>query len=96
MNKKDTSVWREHMSRMNKDAIIEVVSGIIEIRDVYHAWYWEHKNRNHALQAIADDAVRELERILKTGDTYGTKEIVENYKEILAATKPIPSVKPDK
>ena len=87
MNNKDTSVWRERMSRMNKEAIIEVLSDVIEIRGVYSSWYWEQKNMNYGLRAVAEDAVRELQRILDTGDTYGTKELIENYKSIITPNK---------
>ena len=77
-------MWRDHVSRMNKEALIELVSSVIEVRDLYHTWYWEHKNQNHALKAVCVDALRELKRIVETGDTYGTKEIIVNYKKILA------------
>lgn len=41
------------------------------------------EDQRNAARVVAADAIREIERILETGDTHGTREIVENYKEML-------------
>lgn len=41
------------------------------------------RERDVAL-TVGNDAIRELERILETGDTYCTREIVQNLKNFLA------------
>jgi len=43
--------------------------------------------RNTAM-VVATDAIRELERILETGDTFATREIVDNLKSFLAGDSP--------
>lgn len=40
------------------------------------------RDRNTA-RVVAADSIRELDRILNTGDTYATREIVENLKDFL-------------
>jgi len=37
-------------------------------------------------RVVAEDAIRELERILETGDTYATREIVGNLRTFLAGS----------
>jgi hypothetical protein len=39
--------------------------------------------RNTA-KVVATDAIRELDRIIDTGDTYATREIVQNLKDFLS------------
>jgi len=45
------------------------------------------KERDRAIVA-ANDAIRELERILGTGDTYATREIVDNLKSYMRGDSP--------
>jgi hypothetical protein len=40
------------------------------------------RDRNTA-RVVATDAIRELDRILDTGDTYASREIVQNLKDFL-------------
>lgn len=42
---------------------------------------------------VARDAIREIERILDTGDTYCTREIVESYKAALQYGLPFPVIR---
>ena len=41
------------------------------------------KNERDTAIVVAKDAIREIERILDTGDTYCTREMVANYKAAL-------------
>lgn len=50
-------------------------------RMVEHARTLE-RERNAAC-VVATDAIRELDRILDTGDTYASREIVQNLKDFL-------------
>jgi len=50
-------------------------------RMVEHAQQMEMQ-RNTA-RVVAADAIRELDRILDTGDTYASREIVQNLKDVL-------------
>jgi len=43
----------------------------------------EMEDQRNVARAVAADAIREIERIIETGDTYGTREIVANLKEAL-------------
>lgn len=43
--------------------------------------YW--REQYATAQVVATDAIRELDRILDTGDTYASREIVQNLKDFL-------------
>lgn len=48
----------------------------------------EMEQQFNGVLVVAADAIRELERILGTGDTYATREIVDNLKAFLADHSP--------
>jgi len=41
------------------------------------------ENDRNTARVVAADAIRELDRILDTGDTYASREIVQNLKDLL-------------